>query len=66
MAHAQYRWLLVEHFIDRFNTHQSDKFLQGQKFVLTSQWLGGTFVAAIGLIEVFPTTLPSKEILRTV
>ena len=26
MTHAQYMWLLVDEFIDRFNTHRSDKF----------------------------------------
>ena len=29
MTHVQYIWLLVDNFIDRFNTHRSDKFLPG-------------------------------------
>ena len=61
MTHAQYRWLLVDDFIDCFNNHWSDNFFQGQQFVLTSQWLGGTVMVAIGSIEVFPTILPLTE-----
>ena len=29
MVHAQYRWLLVDNFIDRFITHRSDNFFPG-------------------------------------
>ena len=29
MTHAQYRWLLDDEFIDRFNTHISDYFSPG-------------------------------------
>ena len=66
MTHAKYRWLLVDNFIDRFNTHPEDNFSPGSKNILTSQWLGGMGMVAIGSIEVFPTTLPLTEIQRTV
>ena len=29
MTHTQYRWLLVDNFIDCFNTHRPDKFSPG-------------------------------------
>ena len=31
MTHTQYRWLLVDDFIHRFNTHRSDNFSPGSK-----------------------------------
>ena len=43
MKHAQHRWLLVDDFIDRFNTHRSDNFFPGSNcFVDESmvRWYG--------------------------
>ena len=52
--------LIVSTVIDQMT------FLQGQQFLLKSQWLDGTVVVAIGSIEVLSTTLPLIEIHRTV
>ena len=52
--------LIVLTLIDQIN------FRQGQQFVLTSQWLGGTVMVAVGSIEFFPTKFPLTEIQRTV
>ena len=66
MTHAQYRWLLVDDLLIVSKLIDQINFRQGQKCVLTSQWLGGTFMVAIGSIEVFPTIFPSTESQRTV
>ena len=52
--------LIVSTLIDQIT------FRQGQQFVLTSEWLGGTVMVPIVSIEVFPTILPSTEIQKMV
>ena len=43
ITHAQYRWLLVDNFIDNFNTHRSDNFSPGSTICVDEsmvRWYG--------------------------